>query len=172
MFGMPDNTGATAQSQNITNGTSPTEPVSGVTPEVTTPGAPPTLTLGTPTVANGTADGFTASEPQLQTAAPAMPSPQDTTPTTPTGEDGLLNIKQQALQELTPLVSHLDQTPEEEFRTTMMMIQASDNQDLVQKAYAAAQKIEDEKAKAQALLDIVNEINYFTQHKDSDAKTN
>ncbi|MDB5184852.1 MAG: bifunctional phosphoglucose/phosphomannose isomerase [Candidatus Saccharibacteria bacterium] len=76
----------------------------------------------------------------------------------------LLDIKQQALNQLSPLVGHLEQSPEEKFRTTMMMIQASDNQDLVKDAYAAAQEIKDEKAKAQALLDIVNEINYFTQH--------
>ncbi len=44
-----------------------------------------------------------------------------------------------------------------------MMIQASDNQALVKDAYSAAQAITDEKTRAQALLDIVNEINYFTQ---------
>src|SRR5687768_17006228 len=38
--------------------------------------------------------------------------------------DDLLDIKQSALKDLTPLVDHLDQTPEERFRTTMMMIQA------------------------------------------------
>jgi hypothetical protein len=76
----------------------------------------------------------------------------------------LLNIKQSALKQLTPLVGHLDQTPEEKFRTTMMMIQASDDQGLIKEAYAAAEAITDEKTKAQALLDIVNEINYFTQH--------
>jgi hypothetical protein len=74
-----------------------------------------------------------------------------------------LDIKQQALNQLSPLVGHLEQTPEEKFRTTMMMIQASDDQSLVQTAYEAAQAIPDEKAKAQALLDIVNEINYFTR---------
>jgi hypothetical protein len=80
--------------------------------------------------------------------------------------DDLLQIKQQALQQLTPLVGHLDQTPEEKFRTTMMMIQASDNQALVKEAYEAAQSIADEKVRAQALLDIVNEINYFTQQQE------
>ena len=78
--------------------------------------------------------------------------------------DDLLDIKQEALQALTPLVDHLDQTPEERFRTTMMMIQASDNHGLIKVAYDAAQKITNEKERAQALLDIVNEINYFTQH--------
>lgn len=79
--------------------------------------------------------------------------------------DDLIDIKQQALGQLTPLVGHLDQSPEDKFRTTMMMIQASDDQSLVRTAYEAAQKIEDEKVRAQALLDIVNEINYFTQHQ-------
>ncbi|HEX8227311.1 MAG TPA: hypothetical protein VF572_05580 [Candidatus Saccharimonadales bacterium] len=78
--------------------------------------------------------------------------------------DDLLDIKQEALQALTPLVGQLEQTPEEQFRTTMMMIQASDNHALVKVAYEAAKQISNEKERAQALLDIVNEINYFTQH--------
>lgn len=85
-------------------------------------------------------------------------------PSTPTGSpDDLLNIKQEALKQLNPLVQHLEQSPEEKFKTTMMMIQASDDQSLIKEAYETAQKITDEKAKAQALLDVVNEINYFTQ---------
>ena len=86
----------------------------------------------------------------------------------PAHTDDLLDIKQQALQQLSPLVGHLEQTPEEEFRTTMMMIQAADDQSLIPKAYDAAQKIADEKTKARALLDVVNEINYFTQHHHKD----
>jgi hypothetical protein len=79
-------------------------------------------------------------------------------------EDDLLKLKQQALQSLAPLVDHLEQDPEEKFKTTMMMIQASDNADLIPEAYEAANQIPDEKVRAQALLDVVNEINYFTQH--------
>ncbi len=123
---------------------------------------------GAPVSGSGTysdvPSGFTMPTPSSAPAsAPAAPS--NDTLTEPVGASGdLLNIKQQALQQLTPLVDHLDQTPEEKFRTTMMMIQASDDQSLVKEAYEAAQKITDEKVKAQALLDIVNEINYFTQH--------
>jgi hypothetical protein len=86
-----------------------------------------------------------------------------TLPVTPAASDDLIDIKQSALKMLTPLVGHLNQTPEEKFRTTMMMIQASDDQTLIKDAYEAAQAITDEKTKAQALLDIINEINYFTQ---------
>ena len=57
----------------------------------------------------------------------------------------------------------LDQTPEEKYKTLMMVIQASDNQALIQEAYQAAQNITDERVRAEALLNIVNEINYFTQ---------
>jgi hypothetical protein len=89
-------------------------------------------------------------------AEPTMPAASN---------DSLMSLKQEALQSLQPLVTHLDQTPEEKFKTTMMMIQATDNPSLVKEAYAAANQITDEKARAQALLDVVNEINYFT-HKD------
>jgi hypothetical protein len=76
----------------------------------------------------------------------------------------LIDIKQKALGQLTPLMDELDQAPEDKFRTVMMMIQASDDQNLVKLAYDTANKIKDDKARAQAYLDIVNEINYFTQH--------
>ena len=51
--------------------------------------------------------------------------------------DQLLEIKQKVLSELTPLITDLDQSPEERFKTILI--------------------------RAQALLEIVNEINYFTQ---------
>jgi hypothetical protein len=89
-------------------------------------------------------------------AFPISSSTDDTT-------NELIDLKSKALHQLAPLVDQLDQSPEEKFRTTMMMIQASDNQSLIKDAYEAAQAIPDEKAKAQALLDVVNEINYFTQ---------
>lgn len=111
------------------------------------------------------------------TAPLSLPDPvTDTAPSAPIAtapvslgepavDDLLLEIKQQALQQLSPLVGHLEQSPEEKFRTTMMMIQASDDQSLIKAAYEAAQEITDEKTRAQALLDVVNEINYFTQQQ-------
>ncbi len=95
--------------------------------------------------------------PDADLDEPALPAPKQS--------DDLLALKQQALSELTPLVTHLDQSPEEKFRTTMMLLQSTDNQALLKEAYAAAQAIPDDKARAQALLDVINEINYFTQQK-------
>jgi hypothetical protein len=111
------------------------------------------------------ADPPTMSTPDNDSAKPTASSLlQDNTQ-----DDGLLKLKQQALQSLAPLVDQLDQSPEEKFKTTMMLIQASDNAELVHEAYDAANKIEDEKARARALLDVVNEINYFTQHHEEES---
>jgi len=105
------------------------------------------------------------SDPVVDTPAP------DTEPaTTPddavsTDDADLLELKKQALEQLSPLIDKLDQTAEEKFKTTMMMIQATDSAHLVKNAYEAATAITDEKVRAQALLDIVNEINYFTQNQ-------
>lgn len=119
-----------------------------------------------------TAQPATPQEPaqnddQQQEEAVSLPEPEDPATddsTEPATDDGLTHIKKQALQMLSPLVQHLDQSPEEKFKTTMMMIQASDNKDLVPVAYDAANSIKDDKTRAQALLDIINEINYFTQN--------
>lgn len=108
----------------------------------------------------------TATTPDPVLDTPVVSPVADTSaPVVPIIDDTLLDIKQQALQQLSPLVGHLDQSPEEKFRTTMMMIQASDDQSLIKVAYEAAQEINDEKTRAQALLDVVNEINYFTQQQ-------
>lgn len=91
--------------------------------------------------------------------------PEDTAPSEPTTtapSSDLEAIRSSALQELGPIVSELDQEPEDKYRTLMMLIQASDDQSLIKDAYESADKIEDKKAKAEALLGIINEINYFT----------
>lgn len=87
-------------------------------------------------------------------------------PSTPdASDDELLSIKADALHDLSPLVDQLDLGPEEKFKTVMMLIQTSDDKALIPDAYELAKKIGDKKVKAQALLDVVNEINYFT-HQD------
>lgn len=126
----------------------------------------PTGDNDTVSVSNDTPDYMTT-EPSLTLPAslsqgmPAAATPL-TAPAPLSDNPDLISIKQGALQELKPLVGHLNQTPEERFRTTMMMIQAADDQSLIPQAYEAAKSISDEKVRAQALLDVVNEINYFT----------
>ncbi|MCA9330395.1 hypothetical protein KDA11_07110 [Candidatus Saccharibacteria bacterium] len=105
----------------------------------------------------------------LEEDSPAS-QPSLTIPTANSGVnlDQLKDIKTQALNQLSPLVSQLDQSPEERYKTIMMLIQASDNHELIKEAYQAANQITDEKSKAEALLAIVNEINYFSQHHSQD----
>ena len=89
--------------------------------------------------------------------APSMATDAEDTP------EELIRMKQEALKHLQPLVGNLRQSPEEEFRTLMMMIQATDDKTMLKKALEAAKRINDDKARAQAMLDVINEINYFTQ---------
>lgn len=162
MFGHDDNQQPVQDNNSVLQAAMP-DPVSPVPQD--TPSSP---TFG------GIPTAPSMSEPHITTThdiPAAAPDASASTPVAPAqieyaiNNDDLLNIKQQALQHLSPLVSHLEQTPEEKFRTTMMMIQASDDQTLVKTAFDAAQAITDDKARAQALLDIINEINYFTQHQ-------
>lgn len=158
MFGGNDN----GQAQQATDQIDPTaaQPADANTVQATAqPSSPPPVA---PAADQSVVDSTATAEPvvQAEIEAPAVSTAQPTASTV----DDLLDIKQSALQQLTPLLNHLDQSPEERFRTTMMMIQASDNDSLLKTAYEAAQQIPDEKVRAQALLDVVNEINYFTQH--------
>ena len=77
-------------------------------------------------------------------------------------QTNLNSLKQQALTKLSPLVEDLEQPPLEHFRTLMMLIQATDDSSLIHRALETADSVTDDKERAQALLDIVNEINYFT----------
>lgn len=88
---------------------------------------------------------------------------EDISSSTPTELD---QIKQDALAQLSPIVNELDQPAEEKYRTLMMLIQASDDQTLIKSAYDAANRIDDKKVRAEALLAIVNEINYFAGQSD------
>jgi hypothetical protein len=142
--------------------------------------SPTSGTLNDVAMSDPAATPFVASpsEPPVNDTAVFSPAPAVTPDTPPVDNpsivsinpprnEDLLDMKQQALQQLSPLINQLDQTPEEKFRTTMMMIQATDDQALLTSAYETAKQITDEKVRAQALLDVVNEINYFTQQHHS-----
>lgn len=137
----------------------------------TPPAAPPELPDKTPAPASSAPSTPSAKKSNTLTPPTLSPSPSaSAAAAAPVASDDLMNLKQEALQQLSPLISHLDQTPEERFRTTMMMIQATDDSSKIKEAYEAAKQITDDKARAQALLDIVNEINYFTQQNQQDNK--
>lgn len=168
----------TASTRDATDTTSFSAPSTLPSPTVSAPSVTSddqvTTVTSAPTVdtAGDTAGDYIMTDPpqvaRTTPVAPASSAPSVTVAEPATSTDDLLDLKQGALQQLVPLLDHLDQTPEEKFRTTMMMIQAADNQALLKTAYDAAQQITDEKARAQALLDVVNEINYFTQQNNGE----
>ena len=81
---------------------------------------------------------------------------------TPNAE--LASIKQNALTELRPLVDKLNLPPEEKFDTLLLIIRSTDDSSLVPAAHVAAQQIADDTRRAQALLDIIKEIDFFGQN--------
>lgn len=89
-----------------------------------------------------------------------LPEP-DTTFTAPTGDD-LSPIKNEAINELRPLVDKLNLPAEEKFDTYLLLLRSTDDRTLIAPAHAAAQGIADEARKAQALLDIIKEIDYLS----------
>lgn len=79
----------------------------------------------------------------------------------PGGE--LDGIKLEALNELRPLVDKLNVSPEEKFDTYLLLLRSTDDKALIAPAHDAAKGIADEARRAQALLDIIKEIDFLSQ---------
>lgn len=107
-------------------------------------------------------------EPAIDIAKPAAPEPVAPTPAISTpapataADPALDTIKQTALNELRPLVDKLDVSPEEKFDTYLLLLRSTDDKTLIAPAHDAAVAIVDEARRAQALLDIIKEIDYFS----------
>lgn len=93
---------------------------------------------------------------------PPAPSPLSTAPLAPVAAGSLDAIKKDALDNLRPLVDKLNLPADEKFDTLLLLIRSTDDQSLVTPAYDAARNISDETKRAQALLDIIKEIDYFS----------
>ena len=70
-------------------------------------------------------------------------------------------IKGYALEALRPLVDKLTVSNEEKFDIYLLLLRSSDDNTLIEPAYNAARMIEDETKRANALLDVIKEIDYF-----------
>lgn len=87
------------------------------------------------------------------------------TPATSVGSGPLDKLKASALEELRPLVGKLDLPAEEKFDTLLLIIRSTDDQALLDEAHDAAKQISDDAKRAQALLDIIKEIDYFSSKR-------
>lgn len=77
-------------------------------------------------------------------------------------DPALASVKQAAITELRPLIDKLEVEPEEKFNTYLLLIRSTDDKDLIAPAHEAARAIADEAKKAQALLDIIKEIDFLS----------
>lgn len=101
--------------------------------------------------------------PAAPATAPAAEAPAPEAPVVTPAGDELPEVKKEAITELRPLVDKLDLPPEEKFDTYLLLIRSTDDKTLIAPAHEAAQAITDEKRRAQALLDIIKEIDYLSQ---------
>lgn len=104
-----------------------------------------------------------AAAPEAATEAPVAPDPIAPSPAAPTAAGELDSIKLEALNELRPLVDKLDVPPEERFDTYLLLLRSTDDKELIAPAHDAAKAIPDEARRAQALLDIIKEIDFLSQ---------
>jgi hypothetical protein len=81
------------------------------------------------------------------------------------GDSELDGLKASALEELRPLVGKLNLPAEERFDTLLLIIRSTDDQSLLAQAHDAAKEITDDSRRAQALLDVIKEIDYFSSKR-------
>ena len=130
--------------------------VSEVTPPVA-PGEPP---VAAPVADDTAATDASAVPDYTAPANPVVPAPVSPTAIPVGGE--LDSVKSQAISELRPLVDKLTLPPEEKFDTYLLLIRSTDDKSLIAPAHEAAREITDETRRAQALLDIIKEIDFLS----------
>jgi hypothetical protein len=104
-------------------------------------------------------------ESVLHTDEPTPDAELSTTPNITINESGTMHdlsaLKLEALHELSPLIGQLDQTPEEKYATANMVYEETNDQALLSAVYDAAKNLPDDKAKAEAIYDVVKKIDAF-----------
>ena len=100
-------------------------------------------------------------QPEQSIEQPIEQPVEQTVPVTSFAGLDLDGIKSHALEDLRPLVDKLTVTNEEKFDIYLLRLRSSDDDTLIEPAYNAARAIEDETKRANALLDVIKEIDYF-----------
>ena len=100
---------------------------------------------------------------QTEALANALPVTNEPLPEEGTLDVSLLDIKNEAIEELMPILDHLKTDPEEKFNAYLLLLRSTDNKDLIKPALSMAKQITDEEKRASALLDIIKEIDYLSK---------
>lgn len=140
----------------------------------TMPGAPvpqpvimPTPPVAAPAVDPAELEAAGAQELSVPSFAPTIPTvpsmPAPVVAPSPAPVSGSLDsVKQDAISELRPLVDKLSVSPEEKFDTYLLLIRSTDDKSLIAPAHEAAKAIQDDAKRADALLNIIKEIDYLS----------
>jgi len=131
--------------------------------------APPTMpNFGIPTI-QPSDENPVATPPALDNAEPTpapvieIDKPAETPVVKPSASSSDLDgIKKMALTELRPLVDKLNLEPEEKFDIYLLLLRSTDDTTLIAPAHDAAKEIADESKRAQALLDVIKEIDFLS----------
>lgn len=107
-------------------------------------------------------------EPPAALDVQMTPAPSPVQARTDLG-DSLDEVKMEAINELRPIIDKLNLPPDEKFDTYLLLLRCTDDRSLVPPAHEVAKQIEDESRRAQALLDIIKEIEYLSNKPDSAA---
>ena len=132
---------------------------------------PPTLGVALPQPDDADAKQPTINRPHAKAPTGGTPAAEGTAPAkqptnaTSAGSGELEKLKASALEELRPLVGKLNLPSDEKFDTLLLIIRSTDDQSLLDEAHAAAKTITDDTKRAQALLDIIKEIDYFSSKR-------
>ena len=114
----------------------------------------PPVAFGQPPVAAPVVEDTSYAQP----APASMPASPVSIPV-----DGELDgVKKAAITELRPLVDKLSLPPQEKFDTYLLLIRSTDDKSLIAPAHDAAKAITDETKRAQALLDVIKEIDFLS----------
>ncbi len=84
----------------------------------------------------------------------------------PSTTSGPSRVKKRALEALIPLLENLDESPDRKFEVLMTAVRSATEDDkILDQALEAALQIEDSSAKAEALLDVINEASFRDENK-------
>lgn len=100
---------------------------------------------------------------QTEALDDALPVTNKPLPEEETLDVSLLDVKNEAIEELMPILDHLKTDPEEKFNAYLLLLRSTDNKDLIKPALLMAKQIADEEKRASALLDIIKEIDYLSK---------
>lgn len=153
--------------------TAPTElppivpPGSPIAPIADEPVIQPLTPVAGETVIQPLTPSFDPPVPPVPSTLPVPDEPVITpaaSPISPAVNDELTTIKKDALNELRPLVDKLNVSAEEKFDTYLLLIRSTDDASLLAPAHDAAKAIADETRRAEALLDIIKEVDFLSQN--------